>query len=182
MHKQDVETFLHGKGDFVKMDYLNRYLKTMPPIEMRKFAYLKLAEVYLGKEMYIDAAGAFKNAAVNSVSFKEKQENFLKEGKAYISAGKFDSSDKAISRAMDEGNKKEKEDIYSDVLTYYRKEAEKLAKEPNKQNRLAGLYEKMLRLKFMDSEKDEFKEKLLALYERLGKVKEYKILKDLGRV
>ena len=46
MHKQDIDLVLEGKGDFIKIDYLNRYLKKMPPLEMRKYAYLKLAEIY----------------------------------------------------------------------------------------------------------------------------------------
>src|SRR3989344_2255707 len=163
MHKQDVEAFLQGKGDFVKIDYLNRYLKIMPPIEMRKYAYLKLAEIFLGKEMYVDAAGAFKNAAVNCVSFREKQENFLDECKAYISAGKFDNADKALHRAMDEGNKNEKEKIYSKILEFYGKEADKLKNSLNKQNRLANLYEKMMRMKLSELEREQIKEKLLKI-------------------
>ena len=182
MHKDEVESFLKGKGDFVKIDYLTRYIKTMPPIEMGKFAYLNLADIYIGKEMYVDAAGAFKNAAVNSVSFREKQENFLKEAKSFISGGKFDESDKALRRAMDEASKNEKEEIYSQILEFYKKEAENLEKAVNKQGRLASLYEKMMRLKFQGNEKDKIKEKLLKVYEKLGKIKEYKILKDIGRV
>ena len=181
MHKKEVEDFLEGKGDFVKIDHLTRYIKLMPPIEMRKFSYLKLAEVYLGKEMYVDAALAFKNAAVNSVSFREKRENFSNEAKAYVSAGKFEEGDKALRRAMDEGNKKEKEEAYSGILESYRREAEKLEK-TNKPGSLTKIYEKMMRMKFSDSEKEEIKEKLLSLYEKLGKIKEYKILKELGKI
>ena len=181
MHKSDIEKFLEGKGDFVKIDYLTRYIKIMPPIEMRKFAYLKLAEIYMGKEMYVDAAMAFKNAGVNSVSFKEKQENFLDEARAYISGGKFDDADKALRRAMDEGNQKEKEDLYKGILNCYKTEAEKLEK-MGKHGSLVKLYEKMLRLKFSDAEHAGVKENLLKLYEKLGKVKEYKILRDVGRI
>ena len=181
MHKSDIEKFLEGKGDFVKIDYLTRYIKIMPPIEMRKFAYLKLAEIYIGKEMYVDAAMAFKNAAVNSVSFKEKQESFLDEARAYISAGKFDDADKALRRGMDEGNAREKEVLYKDILENYKKEAEKLEK-LGKHGSLVKLYEKMLRLKFSDAEHADIKEKLLKLYDKLGKIKEAKILKEIGRV
>ena len=39
-----------------------------------------------------------------------------------------------------------------------------------------------MRLKFQGNEKDKIKEKLLKVYEKLGKIKEYKILKDIGRV
>jgi tetratricopeptide (TPR) repeat protein len=178
MHKQDIDSFLEGKGDFVKIDYLNRYIKSMPPIELRKYAYLKLAEVFTKKEMFVDAAGAFRNAAVNSVAFREKQENYLNESKSYVSAGKFDESDKALKRAMDEGNQKEKDKLYAETLEYYRNEAKKLESK-GKPGHLVKLYEKMMRMKFPENEKDEIRNKLLHLYEKLGKVKEYKTLKGI---
>jgi len=176
MHKLDIEVFLKGKGDFVQIDHLTRYLKLMPPIEMRKFAYLKLAEIYSTKEMYSSAAESFKSAAVNSVIFREKQENFLKEAKALIMAGKFDESDKALKKSLDEANSKEKESLYNELVSFYKKEIEKLEKK-NKLGTLINLYEKFLRLKVRDSDKEEVKEKLLKIYEKLGRVKDYKILK-----
>lgn len=178
MHKQDIDNFLEGKGDFVKIDHLTRYIKFMPPIEMRKYAYLKLAEVFTKKEMFVDAAGAFRNAAVNSVAFREKQENYLNEAKAYISGGKFDESDKALKRAMDEGNQKEKDRLYSEILEYYRNEVKNL-KARGKHGHIVKVYEKMIRMKFPEGEKEEIKGELLNLYEKLGKVKEYKTLRGI---
>jgi len=180
MHKQDVEKFLEGKGDYIQVDHLERYLKLMPPIEMRKFAYLKLAQIYLNKEMYSSAAEAFKNAAVNSVIFREKQENFLNEAKAYISEGKIDESDKALKKAFDEGNQKEKEALYLEFIKFFKNEIEKREKQ-NKPGHLIKLYEKFLRLKVTDSEKEEVKEKLLKVYDQLGKVKEARILRESGK-
>lgn len=182
MRKPDVENFLEGKGDFVAIDHLTRYLKLMPPIDMRKFAHLKLAEVYLKKEMYPSAAEAFKNAALNSVTFKEKQENFLKEAKALIMALKLDESDKALKKALDESNlSSEKEKIYSEIINFYKEQMEILEKK-DKPSNLVKLYEKFMKLKISGPEKEEIKEKLLKLYERLGRTKDYQILKDLGRV
>lgn len=181
MHKPEIEAELEGKGDFVKIDYLNRYLKETPPIEMRKFAYLKLAEVYLEKDMFIDAANAFKNAAVNSITFREKQENYLREAKAFVSALKFDESDKALRKALNEANQKEKREIYEKLVEFYKKEIDKLEKN-DKPGQLTKLYEKFLKLKVNDEDKEEVKEKLLNLYERLGKIKEARILRSTGKV
>jgi len=177
VHKQDIEKFLEGKGDFVKIDHLERYLKLMPPIEMRKFAYLKLAEIYLGRNMFSSAAEAFKIAAVNSVTFREKQENFLQEAKAFVSDLKLDEADKALKRALDEGNNKEKESIYSEFIRYFNKEIEKQERQ-NKPGHLTKLYEKFLRLKVTDEEKENVKEKLVKIYDKLGKVKEARILRE----
>ncbi|OIO39991.1 hypothetical protein COT60_00780 [Candidatus Pacearchaeota archaeon CG09_land_8_20_14_0_10_30_9] len=181
MHKQDVEKFLEGKGDFIRIDHLDRYLKLMPPVEMRKFAYIKLAEIYIAKEMYSSAAEAFKNAALNSVTFREKQENFLNEAKAYISSLKFEESDKALKRAFDEANPKEKDALYFEFIKYFKIEIEKMEKQ-GKPGHLLKLYEKFLRLKIEEPQKEEIKEKLLKTYEKLGKLKEYKLLKESGKI
>jgi len=177
MHKQDVEKFLKGKGDFVKIDHLERYLRLMPPIEMRKFAYLKLAEIYSSRNMFSSAAEAFKSAAVNSVTFREKQENFLKEAKAFVSDLKLDEADKALKRALDEGNNQEKKSIYKEFVDYFVKEIEKNEK-LNKPGHLTKLYEKFLRLKVTDEEKENIKKKLVKIYDKLGKVKEARILRE----
>ena len=177
MHKNEVEGFLEGKGDFVCIDYLTRYLKLMPPIEMRKFAYLKLAEIYLEKSMFSSAAEAFKNAALNSVPFREKQNFYLNEAKAWISAFDFDKSDKALKRAMDEANNREKEEIYREFISSFNKEMQKI-ENSTKYGHLMKLYEKFLKLKISNDERERTKEKLLKIYEKLGKIKEYKLLEN----
>jgi len=44
------------------------------------------------------------------------------------------------------------------------------------------LYEKFLRQKIEEPQKEEIKEKLLKTYEKLGKLKEYKLLKESGKI
>ncbi|MCR4327591.1 MAG: hypothetical protein NUV46_03355 [Nanoarchaeota archaeon] len=180
MLKQEVESFLNGKGDFVQIDHLTRYLKLMPPLEMRKFAHLKLAGIYMNKEMYPSAAESFKNAAVNTITFREKQENFLKEAKALIMALRLDESDKALKKALDEGAQSEKDKLYSEIVDFYKKQILVLEKK-DKPGNLVKLCEKFMKLKTNDLDKEEVKNKLLNLYTRLGRTKDYQILKDLGR-
>ena len=179
MHKQEIEKILEGKGDFVKMDYLARYLKKVPPIDMRKFAHLKLAEIYLKKEMYLSAAQSFRSAAINSVTFREKRENFLKESKAWISSFDFEEADKALKRALSEGNSREKEAIYGEFINFFKKQIENVEKK-NKPGHLMKLYEKFLNLKANEKEKENVKEKLVKIYDKLGKVKEANLLKGLN--
>lgn len=177
MRKKDIEEVLEGKGEFVKIDYLTRYLKSMPPIEMRKFAYLKLALVYLNKGMFSEAARMYKNISINSLTFREKRENYLKESKAYVLAGKFDESDKALKRAMGEGNTKEKKECHQTIIDFYKKEGEEMEKQ-RKHGSAMKIYEKLIRMRIDDNEKEEIKEKLLVVYDRLGKRKEYNFLKS----
>ena len=176
MHKNEIVETLEGKGDFVKIDYLTRYLRMMPPLEMRKFASLKLAEIYLGKEMYIDAAKMFRNVAMNSLTFRDKQDYYSMETKAHILAGKFDESDKSLKRALAEGNSREKQEIYGKIIAFYMDVAEKLDKRLRRE-KASKIYEKLYRMRLSDEEKEVIKEKLLELYEKLGKRNELEFLR-----
>lgn len=179
MHKKDVEEELEGKGDFIKIDYLSRYIKGGAPVEMKKFSYLKLADLYLERRMYPSAAESFRNAAINSFTFKEKQKHFLSESGAWILSFRFDEGDKALKRALDEANKKEKEEIYKEFTGFYAEEIEKF-ENMNKPGHLIKLYEKFMRLKIEDEKKEKVREKLLNLYEKMGMTKEYSLLESSG--
>ena len=177
MKKQEIEEALESKGEYIQINLLENYLKLMPPIEMRKFAYIKLAEIYKQKKMFSQEAEFCKKAALNSVTFKEKQKHYLSESKAHILAGKFDLSDKALKKAMDEANSKEKKELYQEIIEFYRKQIKELEAQ-NKKEKAEKLYEKLIRMKIPEKEKEELRLKLLDLYERLGKTEEIKLLKE----
>jgi tetratricopeptide (TPR) repeat protein len=177
MHKKEILETLENKGDFVQIDYLTRYLKKMPPLEMRKFAFLKLAEIYLKKEMYINAAKMFRNIAINSLTFKDKQKYFLKETKSYILAEKFEDADKALKRTLAEGNSKEKKEIYENIIDFYKKVGEKFENKLKKE-KASKIYEKLFEMKLPNEEKEMIKKKLLKFYEKLGKRKEADFLRN----
>ncbi|NCN87135.1 hypothetical protein GW932_04840 [archaeon] len=179
LKKNELDEILEGKGDFVQIDYLNRFIKLFPPIGMRKYAYLKLARIYLDKEMFSDAATMFNNAAINSLTFKEKQENYVKEAKCFVRALKFEEAGRALKKGFAEANEKEKNELYNELLDYYKKEGERLLKE-KKSNQAAQIYERLIRMKVSNEDKLSFKEILLDLYQKLGKTKEYSFLKSLN--
>lgn len=176
MRKAEIEDVLDGRGDFVKIDYLTRYLKDMPPHNMKKFAYLKLAEIYEEKKMFMDAAKMYKNLAVNSLTFKDKIDYYILETKSLILAGNFDDADKALRKALNEGNSRDKIEIYKVIKEFYKGEALKL-EDSRKINHAAKIYEKLLRMNLEEDEKEEVREKLIELYEKLGKRKEIEFLK-----
>ncbi|MDA3837199.1 MAG: hypothetical protein PF542_06280 [Nanoarchaeota archaeon] len=179
MKKYEIEDALADKDDFVQIDYLTKYIKEQPPIDMRKYANLRLARVYLNRAMFVDAAKSFRNAAINSVVFKEQQENCMKEAKCYIRALKFEDAGSALKKAFAEANQDKRNEMYKDFLNYYKKVGEDFEKAglPGKSTKL---YEKLIRMKITDKDKAQVKEKLLALYEKLGKTKEYNFLKSMN--
>jgi len=175
MHKNEVEEFLADKGEFMQIDHLNQYLKLMPPIEMRKFAYLKLAEIYSKKRMYGESAKTYRNVAMNCALFREKIKYFVEEAKEYIRKSDFIEADKASKRALSEATIEQRKEIAQDILAFYKEIAQEL-EDDLKRNQASKVYEKLLKMNISDEEKEEIKEKLKELYERLGRIREIKML------
>jgi tetratricopeptide (TPR) repeat protein len=176
--KSGIEKEIESKGDFVQIDYLARLSKEKLPIDTKKFVYLKLAGIYERKFMFNDAAKMFDNIALISVAFSEKIKNYIKEAELHIRAGTFDRVDEAMKKAMNQANTIEKQDIYFTIKDFYKKQAEVYEKEM-KRAHAVRIYEKLLEMKLNDSEREEIKEKLLYLYEKLGKFEEAKRLSRL---
>ena len=176
MVKSEIEEQLAGKGNFIQIDYLTRFLKEPLTMDMKKFVFLKLAELYEKTSMLKDAAKNYDNAAMVSIAFSEKINHYIKEAELYIRADDFEKSNEAMKKAMSQANSSEKEEIYLTVKNFYKQKAE--AYERNlKRAHAAVVYEKLLEMKISDPEKKEIREKLLGIYDRLGKTKEYLILK-----
>lgn len=175
MTKQEIERELQGKGDFVQIDYLTKFLEEKPSILLKRFTYLKLADIYESKKMFVDSGKMFENLAVISENFSNKSKYFIKAAKSYIKDGFFEKADLAVKEAMIEANNYEKGEIYFEMKNFYKD----LAKEyeiQEKRNNAAKIYEKLLELNISEVEKKQIKKKLLELYEKLGKFKEYGIL------
>jgi len=171
MHKDEIEAVLRGKGEFVQIDYLNRYLKLMPPIEMKKYAYIRLAQIYETRRLYADVARSYRNIAMIALTFKDKLEFLMKETEAWVKAGEFFEADKSMKNALIEGSVAEKANITKQVIGFYKTHAELLEKEM-KRNQATRYYEKLLKMEIGESEKQVIKNKLSELYDKLGKIRE----------
>lgn len=168
MSKLDIEKCLASKGNFIKIDYLTRFLKEDIPLDMKKFCYKKLAETYESMKMFNDAAHAYNSLAIIALTFNDKINNYVKEAKSCILAGNFSKADEATKKAMSEGNSLQKEEIYGEIKNFYLQVAEDYER-ADKRNKASQVYEKFLEMKIDDKERQEAKEKLISLYEKLGK-------------
>lgn len=177
MTKVDIEEVLKSKGDFVKIDYLERFLKSNPPLDKKKFAYLKLAEIYEEKRMFVDAGKIYNTLAIFSVAFSDKIKHHIKEAEAYIKAGKFHDSDEAVKKALSDANISQKIEVKTTVKNFYKKQAESCEKD-NLKNHAVKIYEKMLLMNPSEEEREEIKRRLMNLYEKTGKLKDYFRLKN----
>lgn len=177
MQKHEIEQELEGRGSFIQIDYLNQFMKEPLTMDMKKFVYLKLAGLYEKISMFVEAARMHDNAGVISIAFTEKIKHYVKETELYIREGSFDRADEALRKAMSQANSIEKENIYSTIKDFYKRQAETYEKEM-KRNHAVRIYEKLLEMKISDIERGEIKEILLVLYERLGKRREYHFLEE----
>ena len=172
MLKEEIENDLKGKGDFVQMDHLTRFLTQNPPLETKKFIYKKLIEIYDRKRMFLESAKAYDSLSIISLSFSEKIKNHVKEAESYIKAGKFDSVDYALKKGMGEANASERVEALFAVKQAYKNQAEVYIKEMRRAHAIA-IYEKLLEMNISDIERKEIKEKLMDLYEKTGKLDKY---------
>ena len=176
MTKSQIEEELADKGDFVQIDYLTNFLKEGMTRDMKKFVFIKLAGLYEKTGMLKEAAKNYDGAAIISILFSEKIKHFVKEAELYIKAGDFEKADGARKKAMSQANSAEKSEIYFTIKDFYKKEAESYERNL-KRVHAARVYEKLLEMKISDLERKEIKEKLMDIYDRLGKTKEYLVLK-----
>jgi tetratricopeptide (TPR) repeat protein len=177
MTKVEIEQALQDMGDFVKIDHLSQLIKEDLALDKKKFVYEKLADIYEKKGMITSAAKIYNNIALTSIAFSDKMKHHVKEAELYIKAGAFDAADDAVKKASKEANVVEKENIYISIKQFYKRQAE--AYERNmKRAQAARMYERILEMNIRDNEREEIKTKLMVLYEKLGRLKEYFSLKD----
>ena len=176
LSKSEIEEKIFGRGEFVQMDYLSKLLRQSLHRDTKKFIYLKLIEIYDKRKMYNDSAKMYDGLADISIAFSEKVKYFVKAVESYIKAGFFDKADYSLKRAYGEANSREREDISHHVKNFYKNLAENYKREV-KRNHAVKVYLKLLEMNITDMERKEIKKKLIDLYEKLGKIKEFYALK-----
>jgi len=179
MSKTEIEDFLRGKGDFVQIDHLSRLiLEKEIPLDKKRFMYKKLADIYEKKGMFREAAKMYSNIAISSPVFAEKIKNHVKEAEFSIKAGSFAAADEAVKKAMAESNISQRAEIFVGIKEFYKKQAEEYEKN-NKRGQAVKLYEKLLSMtNISENERQELKKKLMDLYEKVGKIREYFSIKE----
>ncbi len=179
MTKKEIEDYLSGKGDFVKIDHLTRFLENKSvPIDKKKFVYGKLSEIYEGKKMFSEAAKMCNNMALCSIAFSEKSKYHTKEAQLYVMAGNFKAVDSAMKKATADVNATERENIHFVVKEFCKRQAEAFEKSLRRAQTVR-IYESLLQMDISEVEKEEIKLKLMGLYEKLGRVKDYFKLKKV---
>lgn len=176
MTKVEIEKELSGKGDYVLIDNITRFVKEGIPTDIRKFVYSKLAEIYERRNMFADAAETYGKLAELGVP-TEKSNCFVKETENYIKAGFFDKADLAIKKIIASVKASERPTIMLSIKEFYKNQARTYERE-KRRSFAVKTYEKLLTLNISDAEKNEINSKLSGLYKELGMVGQYMALNE----
>lgn len=176
--KSEVEEKLRGKGSFVQLEYLTSLMKKELPLDVKKFVGLKLAEIYENTNMFSDAAQIYETLAMISVKSSERVDFYVKETQAYIKSDSFERADTAMRKALAESNSTEKENIQKIIKSFYLSLAQDYEKKLRKSHAIK-VYEKLMNMKISEVEKTQIKEKLMELYEKLGKINDMKKMQGI---
>lgn len=171
--KSKYETF---NTDLMRMEYLESTIK-IPDIGMdvKKFAYTNLADLYNNKMMYEKAAKSMWGKAGYDITYREKIESYVKAAKLYAKAGNFLGAEDMFTRAKGDANSEQKIKIEEARKKIYINIGEELENK-NRMSNASKFYEHLLTLKLEEKEKEEIKKKLSNYYKKMGRFHEAKIV------
>lgn len=172
----EIEQKLNVMSDFLKMEYLESCIKQFREFDVKRFCSMKLAELYEGRNMFSEAARHASAAADMATTFSEKIHAYMKETGLWIKAGHYERADESLRKGLSSANTREKFEMKHAVKNLYKKQAEAYERAARNSNALK-VYQKLLELSD-DAEKRGIKMKLLVFYEKLGKIREYTLLKN----
>lgn len=176
-NRRDIEAKLSTMGDYVKINYLTLSLKNNIDFDTKKFILTKLASLYENKKMFYDAGRMMKAAAEINVTFKGKVDDYMKSSEYFIKGGNYDMVEGSVKSAIgNAGNDRERIEIKSRVKRDFFQQVGLLMKE-GKRKQAAEAYEKILTMDLDENEKRKVMNDLLDLYDKLGKIREYYLLK-----
>lgn len=171
-NRTEVENKAKGMSDFLKMEYLEKCIKDIKnELDVKKFCHSELSKIYEARNMFLESARHQKSLSDLSITFKEKIQSYVKEIGLWIKANQLDNADKSLREVLSIANSIEKQEIKKAIKDFYQKQAEAYERSMRNAHALK-LYEKLFEIS-NEAEKAILKEKLLFLYDKMGKIREY---------
>ena len=175
--RQEIEEAIKNKDDFIKISYLNRFLKQADNMDIKKYVLLNLAAINEKKGLLSDAIKNVTTAADISLTYREKRELYIKEIELWIKYGDFIMAEKALHKTYGYCSEKEKNEVENQYHELFRVRGNILESQGKLRNAV-DIYEKLLGITKSVPKKMELKEKLLNLYDKTGRIREHSRLKD----
>ena len=172
--RQEVETRLNQMSPFLQMEYLESCLNNHMDFDVQRLCHLQLAGLYESRGMLSEAARNMSAVAELAGTFKDKVQAYMKETELWIKATYYDKAEDSFKKAIASGNSREKDEMKKAIKELYIKQAQAYEK-ANRNSNALKIYELLLRTA-EPAESIEIKKKLLNLYKKLGKIREYTVL------
>lgn len=177
--RREIEAKLASVGDYVKMDYLQAYLKKNLDFDTKKFVMLTLAKIYEERRMFLEAGRLHRAAAEINATYEGKMQDFMRSVELSVKAGDFEDAEISFTKALACSEGMQKERLKARRKQAYLQQAQDMiAKERRKH--AAEAYEHYLKIPELSAdERKTTQATLLSLYEKLGKMVEYNALKRM---
>jgi tetratricopeptide (TPR) repeat protein len=165
-------------SDLMKMEYLESVLKINEfGMDVRKFVFSNLGEIYAKRLMYDKAAKVYYSKAGFDSTFRERIDSFMKAGEYFARAGNLISAEDMFARASREANAEQKKAVDLGKIKIFVAIAEEFEKKSRMTNAVK-FYEELLKMKVSDLDKQKIKAKLLDYYTRMGKFTDAKLVQS----
>ena len=177
-NRKEIEIRLKTLGNYVKIDYLASCLKEQSlDFDTRRYVLLELAKLYKERKMFSEAGKMLHAAAPINTTYKGMLSDYVASAEMFVKGGNFENSDISFEKALACANDNEKFEIKQIKIDYYKHRAEEYLRDDKRTNAVAA-FEKLLTLNLALTERKEIQEKLLNLYDKLGRIKDYYNLKN----
>ncbi|MEM4181800.1 MAG: hypothetical protein QXX68_01445 [Candidatus Pacearchaeota archaeon] len=171
---EEVQEKLNSiKTNLNKAEYLESVLKKNISLDINRFILKNLCEIYEKEKLFERAAKSYSLRARLDSTFKEKIENLLKASENFCKVVKIEDAEQMLLAAYREANDSERREILRKRKESYFKYGEYF-ENIGKKSSAVKFYEKLFGMKLEENEKNKVKEKLIAIYIKLGKLKEAK--------
>jgi len=165
-----MKKFSTFMSDELKAEFIENCLKKKLDSSVKKNIHIKVADIYDRKRWYTNAASHISAAISCTDIYREKMNLYIKLGLLNIKDNKHIMARDAFKAAMDYAGSEDRKKIGTDIKNLYLNEASSLDAN-GKWAKAASIYEYSLDL-LTDAEKKAIKQKLVVLYEKLGRIKD----------
>lgn len=164
-----------------KIVYLESALKQVGgSFEIKRFIWGELARLYEEKKMFERAARALGSLASMEPMFRERMDFYVMAAELFCRIGKIEDADEMFGRAMRDAGSMDKEKVKLARKNVYSGAAQELERK-GKRASAVKFYEKLIKMRLDDIEKDEIREKLRISYNALGMFREARLLGESFR-
>jgi len=159
-------------GDMIKIEYLENCTKQSLPNDIKRFCFLKLAELYASKLMFKPAAKNMDFAGECATTYKDKVNYFMKEIEYLMKDEDYLFIEKAFKKALGASTTSEKKLLEAQLKKAFINRAEEYEKR-GRRNAAIKVYEKFCEMhSTTQEEKAEIMKRLADLYSKTGKIRE----------